>query len=71
MDEIIRQTCAYTGINLGELQLGGRRRNVARVRAKLAQQLVGDYGISLADAARRLGVSTSGIAKVLARALGK
>jgi predicted transcriptional regulator len=53
------------------LQLGGRRRGVARVRAKLAQQLVGDYGISLAAAARRLGVSTSGIARVLERASGK
>jgi len=42
-------------------------RAVAGVRAQLARQLIGDYGISLADAARRLGVSTSGIAKALER----
>jgi len=68
IEELIRGMCTSAGINLGELQLGGRRRSVARVRAKLARQLVGDYGISLADAARRLGVSTSAIAKALERA---
>ena len=68
IEELIRRTCTSAGINLGELQLGGRRRSVARVRAELARQLVGDYGISLADAARRLGVSTSAIAKALERA---
>ena len=67
IEELIRRTCTTAGIDLGELQFGGRRRSVAKVRAKLARQLVGDYGITLADAARRLGVSTSGIAKDLGR----
>lgn len=68
MEELIRRICNSAGINLGELQLGGRRRDVAKVRARLARTLVGDYGATLADAARRLGVSTSAIAKVLERA---
>jgi len=68
IEELIRRTCTSEGIELGELQFGGRRRSVAKVRAKLARQLVSDYGITLADAARRLGVSTSGIARILERA---
>jgi hypothetical protein len=71
MEELIRRTCISGGIDIGELQFGGRRRSVAKVRAKLARQLVGDYGATLAEAARRLGVSTSGIAKVFERALKK
>jgi hypothetical protein len=67
IEELIRRTCASAAIALDELQLGGRRRNVAKLRARLARQLVGEYGVTLADAARRLGVSTSGIAKTLER----
>ncbi len=67
VEQLIRRTCTSARIHLGELQCGGRRRGVATTRAKLARQLVGDYGITLADAARRLGVSTSAIAKILAR----
>ena len=68
IEELIRRTCTSAGVDLGELQFGGRRRSVAKVRATLVRHLVSDYGITLADAARRLGVSTSGIAKVLGRA---
>jgi REP element-mobilizing transposase RayT len=67
VEDLIRQTCAQEGVSLGELRFGGRRRKVVKVRAKLAKRLVGEFGISLADAARCLGVSTSGIAKSLAR----
>ena len=45
---------------------GGRIRSA--VRAHLAVHLVTQCGLSLADAARQLGVSTSGIAKAVARA---
>jgi predicted DNA-binding protein (UPF0251 family) len=38
------------------------------VRSELAVHLVTQLGLSLADAARQLGVSTSGIAKAVARA---
>jgi REP element-mobilizing transposase RayT len=71
MEELIRRACVSAGIDLGELQLGGRRRSVAKIRAQLARQLVGEYGVTLAEAARRLGVSTSGIAKIFERARKK
>ena len=48
--------------------MGSRRRRIAAVRAHLAVHLVTQLGLSLADTARQLGVSTSGIAKALARA---
>ena len=51
-----------------ELQEGSRRSRIAAVRGSLAVHLVTKIGLSLADAARQLGVSTSAIAKVVARA---
>lgn len=68
IEELIRRKCASAGIDLRELQLGGRRRSVAKARAELARQLVSEFGITFAEAARRLGVSTSGIARVFERA---
>ena len=44
------------------------RCRIAAVRSELALHLVTQLGLSLADAARQLGVSTSGIAKAIARA---
>ena len=65
---IIRQACQRKGISDEELRMGGRRRQISAVRAHLAVHLVTQCGLSLADAARQLGVSTSGIAKAVARA---
>ena len=65
---LIRGTCRQAGVGLAELQMGSRRRRIAAVRSELAVHLVTHLGLSLADAARQLGVSTSGIAKALARA---
>ncbi len=64
---VIRQACRRTRISEEELRLGSRRRPLSALRAQLARGLVMQLGLSLADAARSLGVSTSGIAKVLAR----
>jgi hypothetical protein len=65
--ELIRHRCRRARVGLAELQLGSRRRRVAAVRAELAVRLIAEFGLSLADAARQLGVSTSGIAKAIAR----
>jgi REP element-mobilizing transposase RayT len=65
---LIRGRCRQEGIGLAELQMGSRRRRIAAVRSELAVHLVTQLGLSLADVARQLGVSTSGIAKALARA---
>jgi putative transposase len=65
---LVRRGCRQAGIGLAELQMGSRRRQIAAVRSELAVHLVTQLGLSLADVARQLGVSTSGIAKTLARA---
>jgi len=44
---------------------------ITALRAALAVHLVKQLGLSLTDAARALGVSTSGIAKALARTEGQ
>jgi hypothetical protein len=67
VDSVIRQTCREEGILLRELQQGTRRRDVARVRQELARKLVEEYGMPMAEAARKLGVSTSGIYRALSR----
>jgi hypothetical protein len=64
---LIRRRCREAPVRLGELQQGSRRRRIAAVRGALAVQLVTQVGLSLADAARQLGISTSGIAKAVAR----
>jgi len=65
---LVRRWCRQAGIGLAELQMGSRRRQIAAVRSTLAVHLVTQLGLSLADVARQLGVSTSGIAKAVARA---
>jgi REP element-mobilizing transposase RayT len=65
---LVRQRCLREHLSVEELRLGGRRRRLSAVRAQLAVHLVTRLGLSLADAARLLGVSTSGIAKAVARA---
>ena len=35
------------------------------VRAKIARGLVEDYGLSLAEVARQVGISTSGVSRLL------
>jgi predicted DNA-binding protein (UPF0251 family) len=65
---LIHCHCRQAQLSPTELQLGNRRRRIAAVGAHLAVHLVIQLGLSLADTARKLGVSTSGIAKALARA---
>ena len=63
--EAIEQVCRQAGVSTRELQAGSRRRTVSKIRALLAQRLVSDFGLSLAEVARQLGVSLSAIAKSL------
>jgi putative transposase len=49
------------------LRSGIRIRPLPKMRKKLALKLVKEYVASLAEAARQLGVSTSGLAQSLRR----
>ncbi len=68
---VIRTACKEAGIGEGELRTGSRRRAVARLRGVVAQRLVTTFGLSLADAAWELGVSTSAICRVVRKAGGQ
>jgi chromosomal replication initiation ATPase DnaA len=59
--EVVKETCRKNNINIEELYYGGRRRNVSFARAQAAHILIEDFGITLAEFARNLGVTTSAI----------
>jgi predicted HTH domain antitoxin len=66
--EFITKVCKNEKVSIEELKAGSRRRETSRVRARIAIGLVKTHGVSLAEAARQLGVSTSAISKILRRA---
>lgn len=68
IDAVIRKACTQGGASCEELVLGGRRGQLSAIRAALARHLVTRLGLSLAHAARHLGVSTAAISKILKKA---
>jgi len=67
IQEFIEKTCKKDGIDRAELQGGSRREKVSRERANLAQGMLREFGLPLAEIARQLGVSTSAICRILTR----
>jgi hypothetical protein len=67
-DRIIEEMCKKEGGGEGELRMRGQARRVSRVRSKTAWTLSREYGFSLAEIARELGVCTSAIAKAVRKA---
>ena len=65
--QVIELICKEEDVNIKELRAGGRRRPVTTARRRIAQSLVGEDGITLAEAARQLGVSTAAISLTLTR----
>ena len=65
----IAEECRKSEVSVEELRLGSRRHPLPTVRARLAERAVEEWGLSLADAARELGVSTSAVAKALRRSV--
>ena len=59
--------CNGSGITIEALRNGSRRREVSRVRAELAIRLTVEYGLSFAEAARQLGITTSAVARIIDR----
>ncbi len=67
IETMIKEECEKRKIDLKELRMGSRRGEIPRVRSEIAQRLVGEVGIPLAEVARLLGVSTSAISKIMRR----
>jgi putative transposase len=67
LSKIIDQECDRTQISPKELAGGSRRREVSALRIKIARRGLEELGLSLAEIARHVGVSTSGIARAVKR----
>ena len=65
--KVVDDMCANHEVNKEVLASGNRRRQYSRVRAELAQVLTEEVGLTLAECARQLGVTTSAIAQMLNR----
>jgi len=69
--EIIKQTiqyiCEKESVPVDELRLGGKRRPVSKARCLIASKLAEEYGVSLAEIARSIGVTTPAIFNMLKR----
>lgn len=65
--ELIVRMCKKQSIPLEALQGGSRLRAVSKLRSELALLLVKEQGLSMAESARQLGVSTAAIAKIISR----
>ncbi|MBI2361082.1 MAG: hypothetical protein HYV04_19620 [Deltaproteobacteria bacterium] len=67
VEGLIAEECKKRKVSITELRSGSRRGKLPEVRPKVARKLVEGYGITLAEVARQVGVSTSAISKSLAR----
>jgi REP element-mobilizing transposase RayT len=65
LDEALEQACAEAGISIAFLQSGSRNGELPSLRKALARKAVWEYGVSLAETARQLGVTTSAISHML------
>ena len=63
----IKRECKDEEVNIKALRAGSRRRIVSGLRNRLIRNLVEDFGLSLAETGRQMGVSSSGVAKALNR----
>ena len=63
----IDNICMKANISVEALRSGSRRQKVSVVRSQLAKKLVEEWGHSLTETGRHLGVSPSAIAKILYR----
>lgn len=67
MDEYISKKCHEETVNIEELRGGSRRRAASALRKAIVSELVVIYGVSMAEVARQLGITTSGVSRLLTR----
>ncbi len=68
IDEIISKLCKNEKVAIKESRSGSRRKEVSGVRAMIATGLVKNLGVALVEVARRVGVSTAAVSKIIKRA---
>ena len=65
--EEIERRCKKEKITHAMLRSGSRRKPLPKIRRDITLKLINDYGVSLAETARQLGISTSGVAQIVRR----
>jgi hypothetical protein len=65
--QLIDSVCRQKQVSKEALQSGSRIHEVSQIRSELAEKLVKEYGLSLAETVRRLGVTTAAIANAIRR----
>jgi hypothetical protein len=65
--KIIEGICRSEGIGIQELRSGSRRGNLSKVRQDIAIRLIKEYGITLAEVGRQLGLTMSAVSKMMSR----
>ena len=68
-ERVVAEECKKSGVSLTELRSGSRRGQLPVVRTKTVRGLVENYGVGVAEVARQVGISTSGVSKILTRTL--
>jgi len=63
----VEKICDKENVSVKALKSGSRRRKITIIRSQLAKELVEEWGLSLTETSRHLGVSPSAIAKTLYR----
>ena len=63
----IKRQCKNENMPVVMLQSGSRRPPLPKLRKSIALKLINEYGVSLAETARHLGISTSGVAQIVRR----
>jgi len=65
VEKEIQAVCKERDISINALQNGSRMRTISQAPKTLSLKLVGEYGLTLAETARQLGVSTTAVAKIV------
>jgi putative transposase len=68
-ERVVAEECKKSGVSLTELRNGSGRGRLPVVRTKIARRLVENYGVAIAEVARQVGISTSGVSEILTRTL--
>ncbi|UZJ40225.1 transposase [Prosthecochloris sp. SCSIO W1101] len=61
----IEEACSKAGITVALLRSGGRKGELPAIRRALAEKFVNDYGLSLAETARQLWVTTAAVSHMV------
>ena len=67
IQERMERICKTEKVLIQEVRSGSRRGKLPQIRSKIALSLVKEYGVSLAELGRQLGVTTAAVSRMLSK----